>query len=269
MCLSQYDAVMSSHHSRGAHHHPHSTHHAHGAHETPRHRRLRPAWLALVSLVVLAASCASAWAIADARANARLDTVKSSAWAQTRGQADAGPDTAPPIALSQAIARANQLGAAAGRLPRGSCSEHGPTQVDCSSPVPGVSWAVFEVYPSLSALYHAYETRVRGIRHDPFIQNVGDCGLAAPGRGGDEVAWNRQSRHPRRFTAAAMSAGHVPDTAAAGRVFCVSANGAGEEMAWTQDDGRMLGIVAGSDHEAVWDWWFDVHHNIVFDGSAR
>lgn len=224
--------------------HRHGVHHAHGAHEMPR-RRLRPEWLALVTLAVLAASCASAWALAGSHAKA-------------------GPSTARPSALARAIAQANQLGAAAGKLPRGSCAQRGQERVVCTSPAPGVSWAAFETYLSLPALYNAYEERVTVIRHHPFSENYGDCGLAAPGPGGSEVAWNHQFRHPRQFTAAAMSAGRVPVTAAAGRVFCISADGAREEMVWTQDDGRMLGEIAGTDHEAVWGWWLAVHHNIDF-----
>lgn len=224
-----------------------SRHPPHGAHAAPQ-RRLRPGWLALVALAVLAASCASAWALRG-------------------GPARAGRDAARPSALTRAVAQANQLGAAAGRLPRRSCSARSPVRVTCTSPAPGVSWAVFQVYPSLPALYHAYETQVMRMRHDPFIQNAGDCGMRAPGPGGDEVAWNHHFVHPRRFTAAAMSAGRVPDSAAAGRVFCLSPDAAQEEMAWTQDDGRMLALVAGTDHEAVWEWWMAVHHNIVFGGS--
>ncbi|MGH3204329.1 MAG: serine/threonine-protein kinase [Streptosporangiaceae bacterium] len=58
----------------------------------------------------------------------------------------------------------------------------------------------------------------------------------------------------------------VPDTQAAGRVFCDFGN-AQENFVWTQDDGHMLGYVAGPVHEDVWNWWVGVHHNIGFAGS--
>lgn len=221
-----------------------SHHRPHGAHETPRNR-LRPEGVALVTLAALAASCACAWAIAG-------------------GRASAGPDDSRTSALAAAVAQANRLGTAAGKLPAAACARQNPSRMVCTSPVPGVSWAVFQTYPSLPALYGAYEKETAGVRHGPFIQNAGDCGLPAPGPGGAEVAWNHEFQHPRQFTAVEMSAGRVPEAAAAGRVFCVSPDdGSQEEMAWTQDNGRMLGLVAGPDHEAVWQWWSQVHHNIV------
>lgn len=225
-----------------------SHHRPHGAHETPR-RRLRPEWIALVTLAALAASCACAWALAG-------------------GRASAGPDNSRLGALTQAITQADQLGTATGKLPAGACAQQDPTRVICTSPVPGVAWAVFQTYPSLPALYHAYEQRVAAMHSGPFIQNAGDCGLMAPSPAGSEVAWNHEFQHPRRFSTAEMSTGRVPEAAAAGRVYCMSADGAQEEMAWTQDNGRMLGLVAGSDHEAVWEWWSQVHHNIVLGGPA-
>ena len=51
-----------------------------------------------------------------------------------------------------------------------------------------------------------------------------------------------------------------------GRVFCDFGN-AQENFVWTQDDGRMLGYVAGPVHEDVWNWWVGVHHNIGFAGA--
>lgn len=223
-----------------------SHHRPRGAHETP-HRRLRPEWVALVTLSALAGSCACAWALAG-------------------GSASAGPDSDQTSALAQAVTQADRLGTAAGKLPATACAQQDPTRVICTSPVPGVSWAVFQTYPSLPALYRAYQQRVTGMRHGPFVQNAGNCGLPAPSPSGAEVAWNHEFQHPRRFSVATMSAGRVPEASAAGRVFCVSADGAQEEMAWTQDNGRMLGLVAGSDHEAVWEWWSQVHHNIVLGG---
>jgi hypothetical protein len=49
-------------------------------------------------------------------------------------------------------------------------------------------------------------------------------------------------------------------------VFC-NFNNAQEHFVWTQDDGHLLGYVAGPVHEDVWNWWVGVHHNIGFAGS--
>jgi hypothetical protein len=62
-----------------------------------------------------------------------------------------------------------------------------------------------------------------------------------------------------------MSAGMIPGSGAAGRVFCTFANGQ-ENFVWTQDDGHLLGYAAGPVHEDVWNWWYAVHHNIGFGG---
>jgi len=38
-------------------------------------------------------------------------------------------------------------------------------------------------------------------------------------------------------------------------------------MVRTQNDGRMMGYVAGPVHANVWNWWVAVHHNIGFGGA--
>ena len=59
-----------------------------------------------------------------------------------------------------------------------------------------------------------------------------------------EVAWNHMFQHPKTYSVSQMSAGMVTDTQAAGRVFCDFGNGL-ENFVWTQDDGHLLGYVAG------------------------
>jgi hypothetical protein len=49
-------------------------------------------------------------------------------------------------------------------------------------------------------------------------------------------------------------------------VFCNYTGGL-EYMVWTQNDGHLLGYVAGQVHGDVWTWWVAIHHNIGF-GSA-
>jgi hypothetical protein len=63
-----------------------------------------------------------------------------------------------------------------------------------------------------------------------------------------------------------MIMGSVRDDQAAGRVFCNYTQGL-EYMVWTQNDGHLMGYVAGPVHTDVWDWWVAVHHNIGIGGS--
>jgi len=41
-----------------------------------------------------------------------------------------------------------------------------------------------------------------------------------------------------------------------------------EYMVWTQDDGHLMGYVAGPIHSDVWNWWVAVHHNIGIGSST-
>ena len=63
-----------------------------------------------------------------------------------------------------------------------------------------------------------------------------------------------------------MTMGTVQDDQAAGRVFCNYTQGL-EYMVWTQNDGHLMGYVAGPVHTDVWNWWVAVHHNIGIGGS--
>jgi hypothetical protein len=49
-------------------------------------------------------------------------------------------------------------------------------------------------------------------------------------------------------------------------VFCTYTQGL-EYMVWTQNDGHLMGYVAGPVHTDVWDWWVGVHHNIGIGGA--
>ena len=62
-----------------------------------------------------------------------------------------------------------------------------------------------------------------------------------------------------------MIMGRVTDDQAAGRVFCNFTQGL-EYMVWTQNDGHLLGYVAGAMHTDVWNWWVAVHHDISLGG---
>jgi hypothetical protein len=154
-------------------------------------------------------------------------------------------------------------GQAKGDLPPSTCRAQGATMVTCTAPVPGISGASFQTYPSLAALYAAYVAKAQSVGSGPFRPNFQDC---EPTQTVGEISWNHQFQHPRNYSVAQSSSGKLMDDQAAGRVYCNFVNGQ-EYMVWTQNDGHLLAWVWGPLHEQVWNWWFDVHHNIGFTAS--
>ena len=218
-----------------------------------RHWFARPRWIAALTALVLAVAGAGIWAL-----------VSGGSGKHTGGMAmpsmSAKPKAKPPSALMSALTLANESGGAKGLLPPSACKQDSTTMVTCTPPSPGIDSAVFRTYPSLTALYAAYTARVKALNSGSFTQNFNDCGQNDTF---GEVGWNHMFQHPKTFTAAQMSAGMVTDAQASGRVFCTFSGGQ-ESFVWTQDDGHMLGYVAGPVHEDVWNWWLGVHHNIGF-----
>jgi hypothetical protein len=152
---------------------------------------------------------------------------------------------------------------AKGLLPPASCEPDAATAVTCMAPAPGITGVVFSTYPTLGTLYAAYVARVRSLNAGRFRENYSGCGRPAPA-GTGEGSWSEQSRHPAPGTVARTRAGEVTGVRAAGRVFCTMTVGAEEDMVWTQDDGHLLGWVAGDPHEDVWAWWAGIHGEITF-----
>jgi hypothetical protein len=174
------------------------------------------------------------------------------------------PKKATPSALMSALRLTNQSSDAKGLLPSSTCKQQGSNMVTCTAPAPGINQVEFHTYPNLTALYNAYMAEVMSLSSpSQFKQNYKDCEFEQTV---GEVGWNHQFQHPKTYTVAEMSAGKVTDDQAAGRVFCNFTQGL-EYMVWTQDDGHVMGIVAGAPHENVWDWWVVVHHNIGLGGS--
>jgi len=222
-----------------------------------RRGRSRPARLiALIAAGVVVTGVIAAWSLVPSAGAGRSGAMT---------MASATKPAARP--LMGAITLANESGMASGKLPPATCRPDSTTMVTCIAPGPGITGVVLSTYPSLRALYAAYKARVESLNNGHFRQNFQDCGLTSPSISG-EVAWNHQFRHPRDLTVAEMAAGKVTDLQAAGRVFCTMLAGAQEDIVWTQDDGTMLGWVAGEPHEDVWYWWVNVHHNIVFPGHS-
>jgi len=222
----------------------------------PRRWFARPRWIgALIALVLIAAG-AGAWAVVSGVSGSHGQSM-------TTPSVSARPKPKPPDPLMSALMLANQSGRAKGLLPPSSCRQASATRVTCTAPAPGISAVTFRTFGSLTALYAAYTAQVKALNSGNFRANFNNC-LMNQTYG--EVGWNHMFQHPRTYSVEQMSAGMVSDAQAAGRVFC-NFNNAQENFVWTQDDGHLLGYVAGPVHEDVWNWWFGVHHNIGFAGS--
>jgi hypothetical protein len=212
----------------------------------------RPRWIAVLAVLALVLAGAGTWAgLKGSGSHAKAATTMPSMSATAKQTLAAGP-------LMAALALADKSGDAAGKLPPSACKQDSPAHVTCTAPAPGISGVVFQTYPDLTALYAAYTAKVTSLNSGQFRQNFSDCGSQATF---GEAGWNHRFQHTRKFTVDQMRMGTVQDDQAAGRVFCTYTQGL-EYMAWTQDDGHLMGYVAGPVHTDVWDWWVAVHHNI-------
>ncbi len=214
----------------------------------------RPRWLAALAAVILVAAGLGTWAgLSGSGSHAKGATMPSMS-------AKPKPTTS---ALMNALILANHSADATGKLPPSSCKQDNPAKVTCTAPAAGISGVVFQTYPSLKAMYAAYTNKVSALNSSQFRQNFNDCG--SQGTYG-EVGWNHLFQHTRNYTVDQMTMGMVKDDQAAGRVFCNYTQGL-EYMVWTQNDGRLMGYVAGPVHANVWTWWVAVHHNIGLGGA--
>jgi serine/threonine protein kinase len=222
----------------------------------PRRWFARPRWIAVLTALILIAAGAGTWALVGRGPG-------SPAREEAMSSMSATPKPKPPSALMSALILANESGGAKGLLPPSSCKQQSATMVTCTAPAPGISGVTFRTFGSLAALYAAYTAQVKALNSGKFQANFQDCGLDQTS---GEVGWNHMFQHPKTYSVEQMAAGMVTDAQAAGRVFCNFSN-AQENFVWTQDDGHLLGYVAGPVHEDVWNWWVGVHHNIGFAGS--
>jgi hypothetical protein len=216
------------------------------------------------ALVLIAGAGGGAYAALSGGSAAKPKAGRPAGSAMARGM-----QTQPPKSstLMTVLTNANNDSLAKGKLPPSSCKQESATVVTCTAPSPGIAQATFTTYPTLTALYAAYEAKVKSVNSGQFQQNVEDCGLIAPSPLG-EVGWNHDELHPRTYTVAEMAAGKVPYASAAGRVACVATANASEDIIWTDDIGNMLGVATGSGPVAnIWYWWVAVHHWILFPGT--
>jgi hypothetical protein len=139
------------------------------------------------------------------------------------------------------------------------------TMVVCKQPHYAVDEVTFNTYPSLKALYAAYEARVAALSGAPFKANAGNCTETDVN---GEIGWNHDFKHPSMYPISMFTAGTIKDTQAAGRMFCTLNNGL-LYLVWTQDAGRVLGEVAGAPHPDTYGWWHNVHHVIAVPGTPN
>jgi serine/threonine protein kinase len=225
----------------------------------------RTRWLAIAAvLLLICAGGAGAYAALSPQPKASASTSPAT---PSAAPSTPTPRPTPVSPLAQVLAAADASKVAMGMLPSSSCQQQDAAMVVCSAPSPAIASATFTVYPTRAALFAAYKAEVRLLNHGRFRQNVKNCGLSAPSPYG-EIAWNHREKHSRSYTIAEMTAGKVPVETAMGRMACLATAGHSEDIVWTTDYGKMLGVAIGSgSHKRVWLWWVAVHHNIVFPGT--
>jgi len=214
----------------------------------------RPRWIAVLAAVALVLAGLGTWA-GLSRPGAHPKATMAAMSSKPK------PKTS---ALMAALILANKSADAAGELPPSTCKQGVPTVVTCSAPAAGITAAIFQTFPDQQALYAAYTAKVAALSPgNTFKQNFADCESQLTY---GETSWNHQFHHTPKYTVDQMIMNKVTDDQAAGRVFCNYTQGL-EYMVWTQNDGHLLGYVAGPVHTDVWDWWVKVHHNIGIGGS--
>lgn len=152
-----------------------------------------------------------------------------------------------------------------GYLPPSTCKAMSSTMVLCTHPHYAVYGVALRTYPSLTALYAAYEARVAALSAAPFKANYGNCTETDIN---GEIGWNHSFRHPSYYPISMFTSGKITDVQAAGRVFCTFKNDL-LDIVWTQDDGRLMGEVTGAPHLDTYLWWKWVHHSVVLPGFAN
>jgi len=227
---------------------------AQGGPRGPRWYR-QPRWIAALAAVVVLLAGLGTWAGLSGGSNGH-------AQASTTTSHKPKPTTG---ALMNAVMLANTSLHAKGLLPPSACKQDTQTYVTCTAPAASISGAVFQTYPSLTALYAAYKAKVSSLNTGQFKQNFNDCGSQATY---GEVGWNHLYQHTKKYTVDQMTRGMVTDDQAAGRVFCNYTQGL-EYMVWTNNDSRMMGYVAGPVHADVWTWWVAVHHDLSIGGPMN
>ena len=227
-----------------------------------RQPRKRWRWVAAVAAAVI---------LIGAGVGIYLGTRSNGNNSGSKGHASMHMPTAMPFrastnALDKALLLANQSPLSMGSLPTSSCRNVNATTVTCTNPTLAITSVTFRTYPSLAALYAAYQAEVQSTSHAAFKPNVSNCSDTDTD---GEISWNHAFLHLPTFSVAQSESGMLnPDTQAAGRMFCYLDNASQEHIVWTQNEGRLLAFVVGGPHPNVYDWWHGVHHDISFNGQV-
>ena len=154
---------------------------------------------------------------------------------------------------------------AKGLLPPSSCKAMSATMVSCTQPRAAIDRVSFQTFTSTKALYAAYVARVTALAQGPFRANFGNC---TENMENGERGWNHEFRHPGIYPLGLFISGQIKDEQAAGRLYCTLNSGI-LYLVWTQDDGRLLGELAGAPHLDAYLWWHNVHHELAFPGTPN
>ncbi len=225
---------------------------------------VRRSVIVAVGIAILIPVAVAVWAVTQIGGSDSKQPVASA----KSGQAAAHHAAAASLRQSplfKGLTAANESAFAKGYLPPSTCQAMSATMVMCKQPHYAVDEVTFNTYPSLTALYGAYEARVAALSNAPFQANVGNCTETEVN---GETAWNHDFKHPRAFPVSMFTSGAIRDDLAAGRLFCTFNNGL-LYLVWTQDDGRVLGELAGAPHLDAYNWWHNVHHVIALPGSPN
>jgi hypothetical protein len=225
---------------------------------------VRRSVLVALAIAFLIPVAVAVWAVTQLGGS----SSKSPAASAKSGQAAAHHATAASFRqtpLFKALSGVNQSSYAKGMLPLSTCQAMSATMVMCKQPHYAVDEVTFNTYPSLKALYAAYEARAAALSGAPFQANTGNCTESDVN---GEIAWNHDFKHPSQYPISMFTSGMIKDDQAAGRMFCTFNSGL-LYLVWTQNDGRVLGELAGAPHLDAYNWWHNVHHVIALAGSPN
>jgi hypothetical protein len=230
--------------------------------------------LAAAVLIATGAGIGTAIGLSRQSATSAASAASAAAGPVASRSAAAVPTTSPTAAKAPVSALETALEPVqdfTGRLNLADCKSPSATFVTCTAPDPkgAIASATFQTFPSLSALYTAYQAEVAAMAGEPFgkVENTQNCGSPAPQPMG-EISWNHSDQHTLKYSVAQLASGKVPQDIAAGRMFCMQLSGGGENIIWTQNYGDLLVVAHGAvSHEQVWLWFVAVHHNIAFKGQ--
>ena len=240
----------------------------------PRRRPLPARVLAPAVALIVVAAGAGAWALSRGPGSpSHVTTAQSSPAAPSSPAMSASASAsamstmstakpAPPPA-SDLMKAIEQTASTTHRIAISGCTQMGTTMVTCVHPDPdmGITQVVFQTYPSLPALYAAYQADTKKLKSAFQPNYQGGCDETKTDA---EASWNHQRIFSTSYTIAQMAGGMVTDDQAAGRLFCTFSTY--EYYVWTQDDGHLLGYAFSQNHANLWNWWVAVHHAIGLGG---